>query len=72
MSNEGKSIHIIEVSNKEADWESWSEKFLLHGKGRGYKKLLVSSRSMSGMVKIPTEDEYKNAMEGNADHKKRS
>ena len=31
-SNEEKSIYITEFSDKKTDWESWSNKFLLHGK----------------------------------------
>ena len=33
----------------------------------GYEKLLVSSGSMLGMDKIPTHDDYDNAMEGHMD-----
>ena len=33
------------------------------GERKGYKKLLASSGSTSGMDKIPTKDEYKNALE---------
>ena len=55
MSNEEKSIQNIEFW-----WESWSEKLLLCGKQKGYKKLLVSSGFTSGMDKISTKDEYEN------------
>ena len=65
-----KSIHIIEFPGKKTDWERWSEKFLLHGKQKGYK-LLVSNVSMSGVDKIPTQDEYENAMEGDTDLNKK-
>ena len=44
--------------------EKLVQKILLHGKQKGYKKLLVSNGSMSGMDKIPTQDEYENAMDG--------
>ena len=64
MSNEQKSIHIIEFLGKKTNGDSWSEKFLLHEKQKGYKRLLMSNQSMSGVDKIPTQDEYKNAMEG--------
>ena len=66
MLNEEKSIHVIEFLGKEADQESWSEKFLSHGKHKGYKKLL-SSGSMSGMDTIPTQDKYGNALKGYMD-----
>ena len=65
MSKKEKSIHIIEFLGKKTDRESWSKKFLSHGKQDGYKKLLVSSGSMSGMEKIPIHDEYKIIMERN-------
>ena len=67
MSNEEKCILIIEFSGKKADRESWSKKFLLHGKHKGYKKLLASSGSTSSMDKIPTQDKYENALEGDMD-----
>ena len=35
MSKKEKSVFIIEFSGRKADWESWSEKFLLHGKQQG-------------------------------------
>ena len=34
---------------------------------KGIKKLLVSSGSMSGVNKIPTHDEYEDAIEGGMD-----
>ena len=67
MSNEEKRIHVIEFLSKKTDWENWSKKFLLHGKRKGYKKLIVSSGSMSGVDKIPPQDEYQNAIEGGMD-----
>ena len=51
-SSKEKSIHTIEFSDKKADWESWSQKFFLHGEFKGCKKLLVSSGSMSGVDQI--------------------
>ena len=62
-----KSVHVIEFLGKKTDWESWSEKFLLCCKWKGYKKLLLSSGPTWVMEKIPTQDEYKNAMEGDTD-----
>ena len=64
MSNDEKCICIIEFWGKKTNWESWSKKFLLCGKQKGYKNLWVSSGSMSGMDKNPTQYEYKKAMEG--------
>ena len=61
MSNEEKSICIMVFLGKKADWKSWSKKFLLHGKQKGYKKLLISSGSMSDVDKIPTQNDYENA-----------
>ena len=59
MSNKEKSIRFIEFSGKKTDWDSWSEKFLSHGKQKGYQKLLVSNGSTPGVDKIPTQDEMK-------------
>ena len=67
MSNKEKSIYIIEFLGKKVNQESWSKKFLLHWKQKGYKKLLVSSGSMSGMDEIPTQDEYENALKEDMD-----
>ena len=72
MLNKEKSIHIINFLDKKTNWGSWFKKFLLHGKQKGYKKLLVSNGSMSGVDKIPTQDEYKNGMEGGMDLDKKS
>ena len=71
MSNEEKRIHIIEFLGKKTDWDCWSEKFLLHGKWKGYKKLLLSTSTTPAVDKTPTQEEYENALEGNKDlHKK--
>ena len=67
MSNEEKSIHIIEFSGKKTDRDSWSEKFLWHGKWKGYKKFLVSTGITPGVDKIPMQEEYENALEGDDD-----
>ena len=67
MSNKEKIIYVIEFLGKKADWVSWSKKFLLHGKQKGCKKLLVSSMSISGMDKIPMQNEYDNALKGGMD-----
>ena len=64
MSNKVKRIQIIELLGKKADWESWSKKFLSCGKQNGYKKLFVTSKSMSGVDMIPMQEECKNALEG--------
>ena len=55
MSNKEKSIRIIECYEKKTDWDSWSKKFFLHGKWKGYKKLLVSTSTTPGVDKIPTQ-----------------
>ena len=62
MSNKEKSIWITECLGKKTNWESWSKKFLSYGKKKGYKELLVSNGSTLGMDKIPTQDEYENAL----------
>ena len=73
MSKKEKSIHIIiEFSGKNADWESWSEKFLLHGKPKGYNKLMLNNKSTSDMDKIPTQDKYENALKRDIDLNKNS
>ena len=71
MSTEEKSICIIEFSGKKTDSDSWSEKFLLHGKQKGYKKLLVSASTTTGVDKIPMQEEYKSALEGDKDLNKK-
>ena len=63
MLNEEKSICITELWEKKTNWDSWSKKFLLWGKWKGYKKLLVSNESTSDVDKIPTKDEYENTIE---------
>ena len=67
MSNKEKVFISLNFWAKKNNWESWSKNFLLHGLWEGYKKLLVSNRSMSGIDKIITQDEYQNAMEGETD-----
>ena len=57
---------------KKHDWDIWSEKFLLHGKWKDYKKLLVSNGSTSLVDKVPTQDEYENALEGDMELNKKS
>ena len=37
------------------------------GKQKGYKKLLVSTGTTAGVDKIPTQEEYETALEGNED-----
>ena len=71
MSNKWKSIHIIEFSGKKNDWDSWSKKFLLCGKWKGYKKLLVSTHTTPAVDKIPTQEEYENSLEGYDDLNKK-
>ena len=71
MLNKEKSIRIIEFSGKKTDWDSWSEKFLLHGKQKGYKKLLVSTGTTPGVDKIPMQEEYKSALEEDEDLNKK-
>ena len=68
MSNKGKSFFIIEISGKKTDWESWSKKFFLHGKQKGYKMLLVSS----GSISVSTQHEYENLLESDMDFNKES
>ena len=71
MSNKEKSIRITEFLGKKTDWYSWSEKFLLHGKWKGYKKLLVSTRTTPGVDKSPTQEENESALEGDENPDKR-
>ena len=62
-----KIICIIEFLGKKADWENWLKKFLSYVKHNDYIMLLVSSGSTSGVDKIPMQEEYENALKGNAD-----
>ena len=71
MSNKEQSIWIIEFSEKKTDWDSCSEKSLSHGKWKGYKKLLVSTGATPGVEKIPMQEKYENALEGDEDLAKR-
>ena len=61
MLNKEKCFCIIEFLGKKTNKKNWSKKFFLHGKQKGYKKLLVTSGSTSGMGKIPSQDKYENA-----------
>ena len=70
MPNQEKTIQIVEFLGKKTNWESWPEKFLLHGKQKGYKELLVNSGSMSSVDKIPSQDEWENVFEGCMDFDK--
>ena len=56
-----------EFSGKKVDWECCFEKFISCGKCKVYKKLLVSSESMVGGDKVPMQDVYENALEGDMD-----
>ena len=47
------------------------QKFPFVWKEKGYKKLLASSGSTSGMDKTPTQDEYENALKGGTDLNKK-
>ena len=67
MSNEETSICIIKLSGKKTDWERLSKKFLLCGKHKGYKKLLVSTGTTPGVDKFPTQEEYESTLEGDED-----
>ena len=67
MSNKEKSIHNIEFLRNKTDWDSWSKKFISHGKQKGHKKLLVSTGTTPGVDKIPTQDEQESTLEGNED-----
>ena len=62
----GKWHPVIEVSRKKSNGESWLKKFLSCGKGKGYKKLLVSV-SIAGVNEVPAQDEYDGALEGDTD-----
>ena len=67
MSTKEKRIYIIECLGEKADWKSWSEKFLSHGKQERYKKLLLSSRTTSDMDEAPMKEGYENAQEDDMD-----
>ena len=58
ISNVEKSICIIKFLIKKADWGSWMKKLL---------KLLESNGSNKGIDKIPIQDEYDDALKGEAD-----
>ena len=65
MSNKEKVF--IQFFRKENNWGRSYKKFFLCIKQKGYKKLLVSNGPMSGVDKIPTQDEYENSLEGDMD-----
>ena len=71
MSNKEKNICIIGFCRKKTDWDSWSKKFLSCGMWKGYKKLLVSTGTTPGVDKIPTQEEYKSALEEDEDLNKK-
>ena len=56
MSNDLKSIRVIEFTGKTSDWEGWSEKFLARSKRKGYKNVLL------GREAVPTEADFKQAL----------
>ena len=63
VSNKEKSIYVTKCLGKKANWESWFEKFLLHGKEKGYKNFLVRNGSTSGV----DQNEYEDALEVDMD-----
>ena len=56
---------------KKTDWDSWFKKSLLHGKWKGYKKLLVSTSTTPSVDKILTQDKYESALDGDEDLNKK-
>ena len=64
MSTKDRSIYIIKFLWKCSDWESWSEEFLLQGKRKGCKKLLMRDGSTVGFDKIPM---FEKILDGDAD-----
>ena len=60
-------MHIFDLSGKKTDWESWLKMFISCGKCKDYKKLLINFGSLSEVVKIPTQGEYENDLEGDMD-----
>ena len=67
MSTKGKSIHIIEFLGNKSDWESWSEKLLLCGIQKDYRKLPVGKGSTVGVDKIPMQSGFERALKGSND-----
>ena len=61
------SIHIIELSEKKNDWDSWSKNFLSHGKYKGCKKLLVITCNTPGVDNTSMQEEFESARERDED-----
>jgi len=61
--SEEKSIRIIEFSGKKSDYDGWREKFLAKAEYKGYRKLLLCKKDKVGYDRIPTEEEYDEAMD---------
>ena len=62
MSKKEMSIHIIKLSGKLDDLESWSKILLSHEKCKGCNKKLVSIEAMVGVDEIHTHDKYDNSL----------
>ncbi len=63
MSTEEKSLCIIEFTGKHEHWEVWFEKFLAHGKRKGYTKLLLCKKNEVGINRVPSKASKFEAME---------
>ncbi len=69
ISTEDKSLRIIEFTGKH--WDVWSEKFLARGKCKGYTKLLLCRKDQVGVDRVPTVDEYDDAVGLSEEEKKK-
>ena len=52
------------------DYERWSDKILLQGNDKGYKKLMVEDGSKIGVNKILIQDMCEESLEGENDYNK--
>ena len=59
---EEKSNEIIECFGNIDNWEGWSEKLLARRRKKGYCTLLIYADQNKGINKVPTKEEYDQAV----------
>ena len=66
-----KEYSFYWILMQKSNQECWLEKFLLEGKRKSYKKLLVGKRSKVRVDKVPTKEEYDDAPQDENDLNKK-